>query len=128
MPLATAAALASGLPFLIVRSSAKAYGTARRIEGVYEPGERVLLVEDVVTAGGAALEAVRALRSEGLEVARALCVLDRAEGGAEALAEEGVELRSLLTRADVGWAARNRHSNAGWRRPIALLASARSRR
>ena len=72
--------------------AAKAYGTERRIEGVYEPGERVLLVEDVVTAGGAALEAVRALRAAGLVVERALCVLDREEGGAEALAAEGVEL------------------------------------
>jgi orotate phosphoribosyltransferase len=53
VPLAAAASLASGLPFLIVRSEAKRYGTANRLEGAFEPGERVCLVEDVVTSGGA---------------------------------------------------------------------------
>ena len=57
--LAAAASLASGLPFLIVRKEAKEYGTANRLEGVFEQGERVCLVEDVVTSGGAAVEAVR---------------------------------------------------------------------
>ena len=57
--LAAAASLASGLPFLIVRKAAKEYGTANRLEGVFEPGERVCLVEDVVTSGGAAVEARR---------------------------------------------------------------------
>src|SRR5205823_13106308 len=61
--LAAAASLAGGLPFLIVRSRAKEYGTANRLEGVYEEGECVCLVEDVVTSGGAALEAVEALRA-----------------------------------------------------------------
>ena len=60
--LAAAASLASGLPFLIVRKQAKAYGTGNRLEGVFEPGERVCLVEDVVTSGGAAAEAVLAVR------------------------------------------------------------------
>src|SRR2546428_3178455 len=55
--LAAAASLASGLPFLIVRKEAKGYGTANRVEGAFEPGERVCLVEDVVTSGGAALAA-----------------------------------------------------------------------
>ncbi len=66
VPLAAAASLALGLPFVIVRGAAKEYGTANRLEGVFEPGERVCLVEDVVTAGGAALEAVEALREAGL--------------------------------------------------------------
>ena len=64
-PLAAAASLETGLPFLIVRKEAKDYGTANRLEGVFEPGERVCLVEDVVTSGGAALEAVEALREAG---------------------------------------------------------------
>ena len=64
--LAAAASLESGLPFLIVRKEAKDYGTSNRLEGVFEPGERVCLVEDVVTTGGAALEAVQALREAGL--------------------------------------------------------------
>ena len=66
--LAAAASLESGLPFLIVRKEAKDYGTANRLEGVFEEGECVCLVEDVVTSGGAALEAVEALREAGLVV------------------------------------------------------------
>ena len=65
--LATAASLESGLPFLIVRKESKGYGTDNRIEGAFEAGERVCLVEDVVTSGGAAVMAVQALRAAGLE-------------------------------------------------------------
>ena len=94
--LAAAASLAGRLPFLIVRGEAKAYGTANRLEGVFEPGERVCLVEDVVTSGGAALEAVLALRAAGLLLSTAICVVDREEGGADALARHGVRLRPLF--------------------------------
>ena len=64
--LAASASLASRLPFLIVRKEAKGYGTDNRLEGVFEPGERICLVEDVVTSGGAAVSAVQALREAGL--------------------------------------------------------------
>ena len=99
--LAAAASLASGLPFLIVRDEAKDYGTANRIEGGYEPGERVCLVEDVVTSGGALLESVDALREAGLEVRTAVCVVDREEGGVEALAGREVRLRPLFRAGDI---------------------------
>jgi len=99
--LAAAASLAGGLPFLIVRSQAKEYGTANRLEGVYEEGECVCLVEDVVTSGGAALEAVEALREAGLRVQTAICVVDREEGGVDAMARHGVRLRSLFTASDL---------------------------
>ena len=95
--LAAAASLASGLPFLIVRPEAKAYGTANRVEGPYEQGELVCLIEDVVTSGGALAEAVKAVREAGLEVRNAVCVVDREEGGADALARLGVRLRALYT-------------------------------
>jgi len=101
VPLAAAASLASGLPFVIVRSSAKEYGTGNRIEGVFEPGERVCLVEDVVTAGGAALEAVEALRDAGLIVSTVVCVVDREEGGADALARAAVRLRALFVASEI---------------------------
>ena len=68
MPLAAAAALATGIPFLIVRKATKDYGTEGRIEGVYEAGERVLVVEDVVTTGGALIAAIEALRAADLVV------------------------------------------------------------
>jgi orotate phosphoribosyltransferase len=101
VPLAAAASLASGLPFLIVRGRAKDYGTANRLEGVFEEGELVCLVEDVVTSGGAAIEAVEALREAGLRVANAICVVDREEGGADALARHAVRLRPLFTGAEL---------------------------
>jgi orotate phosphoribosyltransferase len=102
VPLVTALALRDGRAFLIVRGKAKEYGTANRLEGVYEPGQRVLLVEDIVTSGGAALEAVFALRESGLVVETALCVLDREEGGREALAAVGIALHPLFQRAEIG--------------------------
>jgi orotate phosphoribosyltransferase len=99
--LAAAASLASGLPFLIVRKSAKDYGTANRLEGVFEVGERACLVEDVVTSAGAAIEAVEALREAGLEVGTAVCVVDREEGGEDALAEKGVRLQALFRASEL---------------------------
>ena len=101
VPLAAAASLESGLPFVIVRNAAKAYGTGNRLEGVFRPGERVCLIEDVVTAGGAALEAVAALRDAGLLVSTVVCVVDREEGGADALARAAVRLRPLLLASEV---------------------------
>jgi len=99
--LAASASLASGLPFVIVRDSAKQYGTANRLEGPFEQGEVVCLIEDVVTSGGALAEAVAALRDAGLVVRNAVCVVDREEGGADALARLGVRLRSLYRAGDL---------------------------
>jgi orotate phosphoribosyltransferase len=94
--LAASASMASDLPFIIVRGETKEYGTAKRIEGPFERGELVCLVEDVVTSGGALGEAVSALREEGLVVRNAVCVVDREEGGSDALARLGVRLRALF--------------------------------
>ena len=99
--LAAAASLASDLPFVIIRDEAKEYGTANRIEGFFEPGELVCLIEDVVTSGGALLGAVEALREAGLEVRNAVCVVDREEGGVEALADAGVRLRPLFLASEL---------------------------
>ena len=94
--LAASAAMASGLPFIIVRGETKEYGTAKRIEGPYEAGELVCLLEDVVTSGGALADAVSAVRDEGLVVRHAVCVVDREEGGSDALARLGVRLQPLF--------------------------------
>jgi orotate phosphoribosyltransferase len=99
--LTAAASLSSGLPFLIVRGEAKEYGTAKRIEGVYDEGECVCLVEDVVTSGGALLEAVEAVREAGLVVRTAICVVDREEGGADALARHAIRLRPLFRAGEL---------------------------
>ena len=99
--LAAATSLSSGLPFVIVRDAAKEYGTANRLEGPFEEGEVVCLIEDVVTSGGALAEAVAALREAGLVVRNAICVVDREEGGADALARLGVRLRSLYRAGEL---------------------------
>jgi orotate phosphoribosyltransferase len=99
--LAAAASLAARRPFLIVRKERKDYGTEKRLEGVFAAGERVCLVEDVVTSGGAALEAVDVLREAGLECRTAICVVDREEGGVDALARRGVRLRPIFRAADL---------------------------
>jgi len=101
VPLAAAASLAGGLPFVIVRKEAKGYGTENRIEGEFETGELVCLVEDVVTSGGAAISAVEALREAGLRISHAVCVVDREEGGVDELARHAVRLRPLFTASDV---------------------------
>ena len=99
--LAAAASLSSGLPFVIVRGAAKEYGTANRLEGVFEEGELVCLIEDVVTSGGALAEAVGALREAGLVVRNVVCVVDREEGGADALARRGARLVPLFRAGDL---------------------------
>jgi orotate phosphoribosyltransferase len=99
--LAASAALVSGLPFLMIRDAAKEYGTANRIEGAFESGERVCLVEDIVTSGGALLEAVTVVREAGLVVGTAVCVVDREEGGADALARQAVRLRPLFRAGEL---------------------------
>jgi orotate phosphoribosyltransferase len=99
--LAAAASLSSGLPFLLVRKEAKGYGTENRLEGGFSAGEEVCLVEDVVTSGGAAADAVDALRGAGLECRAAVCVVDREEGGADALARKAVRLHALFRAQDI---------------------------
>ena len=101
----TALARHAGLPTAFVRKQAKEYGTARLAEGAEVAGRRVLVVEDVVTSGGQVVLSTKDLRRLGAHVDHALCVIDRQEGGAEALAAEGIKLRALLTRADLEAAA-----------------------
>jgi orotate phosphoribosyltransferase len=97
VPMATMLSQVTGLPAGFVRKQAKPYGTRRLAEGVEVAGRRLVVVEDVVTSGGAVVDSCRALRSEGAEVAVAVCVIDREAGGPANLAEIGVELRPLFT-------------------------------
>lgn len=101
--LAAATSLASGKPFVIVRNSKKAgYGTGKLIEGRLEKGERVVLVEDIATSGGQAIEAARALSEAGAEVDRIVAVIDRLEGARENIERAGFAFDSLLTTDDLG--------------------------
>jgi len=101
IPLAVALSLKTGIPFVMVRKERKEHGTGKLIEGVLCRGEKVLVVEDVVTSAGSSSEAISILRGAGAEVTSVLTVIDRQEGGAERLREIGVELVSLLTAEDV---------------------------
>jgi orotate phosphoribosyltransferase len=111
--LAAATSLRSGLPFLIVRKAAKDYGTGNRLEGAFEPGDCVCLIEDVVTSGGAAAEAVEALRAAGLVCRNAVCVVDREEGGIDALARLAVRMWPIFTASDVAGAAKGQQKAHG---------------
>jgi orotate phosphoribosyltransferase len=93
-----------GLPLVgfLVRKEAKAHGTQRFIEGPVQPGDRVAIVEDVVTTGGSSLLAIERAREFGLVVTQVIAIIDRLEGGAAAFARHGCPFRSLLTIADFG--------------------------
>ena len=96
-----AVSMETGLPMCIVRKEAKGYGTAKAIEGRLVAGERVCLVEDVLTTGGAALAAAEQVRAAGGLIVGLVGVLDREEGAAESLAAAGIPFFPLLKRADV---------------------------
>jgi len=100
--LAAAAAIATGLPFIIVRNARKGYGTGNVFEGVLNPGDRVLLVEDIATTGGQVLEAARAITTAGAAVERIVAVIDRLEGARENIESAGFLFESLFTRTDLG--------------------------
>jgi len=101
--LAAATSLETGRPFVIVRNAKKAgYGTGKLIEGKLEPGERVLLVEDVATSGGQAIEAIKTLRNAGATVDRIVVVIDRMEGAREAIEATELPFDALFTTADFG--------------------------
>jgi orotate phosphoribosyltransferase len=97
------------LDALIVRKEAKGHGTGDWLEGpLPAPGLPVTVLEDVVTSGGSALKAAKLLRQAGYGVRRVVAIVDRREGGEAALAEEGLELRSLfgLEQVAAAWAER----------------------
>jgi orotate phosphoribosyltransferase len=99
--LVAAASLATGLPCLFVRGEAKAYGTAKRIEGPFEPGETVAVIEDVMTSGASAIKAAGALAEAGCRVTRIIGVIDREEGAAEAATTAGYEMVAVFTRSEL---------------------------
>ncbi|HVP39163.1 MAG TPA: orotate phosphoribosyltransferase [Candidatus Saccharimonadales bacterium] len=89
------------LPAFLVRKGTKEHGTGARIEGGLEPGTRVALLEDVVTTGGSALEAAGAVREVGCPIVGVWAVVDREQGGREALAAAGLGLTALFTAREL---------------------------
>jgi len=102
VPLAAALSLETGIPYLIVRRQAKEYGTSRQIEGVWNAGEHVVLVEDVLTTASQAISAAQRLTNLGLLVVRISYVIDREEGAAANIRAAGFEPAPLFTKTELG--------------------------
>lgn len=118
-PLVSAVALQAALAgrdldALIVRKQAKGHGTGAWLEGPLPPaGSRITVLEDVVTTGGSALKAVAQLQEAGYAVERVVAIVDRQEGGAEAMEEAGLDLRSLFLLEEVAATAAGLDGAAG---------------
>lgn len=103
IPMVTALSLETLIPSMFIRKAKKDYGTAAQIEGVHEPGDRIVLVEDVVTTGGQAIEMIHSLRDQGLLIAGVIAVLNRNEGADEAFAAIDLPFWALFSREDFGF-------------------------
>lgn len=105
VPIATMVSARTGLPALFVRKLAKEYGTCKLAEGPDVAGRRVTLVEDVITTGGAVRDATRALREAGAVVGHVVCAIDRSPAGENPLADVGLSVHPVLTKAELDEAA-----------------------
>ena len=101
VPLAAALSLETGIPYVMVRKEKKDHGTGKLIEGVLNKGDKVLVVEDVITSAGSSVNGIATLREEGAVVSDVFSVIDREAGGPEALAEIGVKLSPLVKASDL---------------------------
>ena len=101
IPIATMLSHFTGLPLLFVRKKAKEYGTCKIAEGGTVRGRKLLIVEDVVTSGGAILDAAKALRAEGANLNSVICVIDRESGGSANLAKSDLILTPLFTMSEL---------------------------
>ena len=99
--IATAFSLSTGKPMIYPRKEAKDYGTARQIEGIFNSGETVMVIDDLITTGASKLETIAPLEAAGLKV-KDICVLvDREQGGKKELEEKGYSLHSVLTISEL---------------------------
>lgn len=101
IPVVTALAHVTGLPAAFIRKEPKEYGTAKYAEGAALNNKNVLIVEDVVSSGGAILDSLKMMNADGVYPQTALCVIDRETGGLENLQKAGISLVSLLTMSDL---------------------------
>jgi orotate phosphoribosyltransferase len=96
-----AVSMETGLPLVLVRKEPKGYGTSKQIEGRYEAGDRVTVIEDVVTTGGDSLRSAQVLRDAGVDVIHLVVVLDRGEGGEENIRQAGIPYSPLFRIQDL---------------------------
>ncbi len=96
LPIGVAMALELDRPMIYPRREVKEHGTRRAIEGIFEAGDKALLVDDLITRGGSKLEAIETLQAADMEVEDVLVLIDREQGGSEDLAEQGYQLHAVL--------------------------------
>jgi orotate phosphoribosyltransferase len=96
-----AVSMETGLPLVLVRKEPKGYGTSKQIEGRFDAGDRVTVIEDVVTTGGDSLRSAQVLRDAGVEVIHLVVVLDRGEGGEENIRQAGIPYSPLFRLAEL---------------------------
>ena len=101
IPVVTMLSQVTGLPCAFIRKEAKAYGTCKYAEGPSLVGKQVAIIEDVVSSGGAILDALEKLEADGVRPNSIICVIDRQTGGKENLAKAGYELTSVLTMEEI---------------------------
>ena len=97
LPIGTAVALELGVPLMYPRKEVKSYGTGRAIEGEFVPGERVVVLDDLITTGGSKIKAIAPLKEAGLQVQDIVVLIDREQGGREKLAAHGYRLHAVFT-------------------------------
>jgi orotate phosphoribosyltransferase len=96
-----AVSMETGLPLILVRKEPKGYGTAKQLEGRTAPGDKVTVIEDVVTTGGDSLRSIQVLQEAGMDVIHLVVVLDRGEGGEENIRNAGIPYSPLFRIADL---------------------------
>lgn len=101
LTIGTAVSLVTDRPLIYPRKEVKEYGTGQTVEGAFNPGETAIVIEDLVTKGGSALKAIKALEAAGLRVAQVVVLIDREEGGREVLQEAGYGLRAALKLSQI---------------------------
>mgnify|MGYP005667336357 CR=1 FL=1 len=101
IPFASTIAYLMNKPFIYIRQAKKLHGRERRVEGLLSPGDRVLLIDDLITTGSSLLKAAKAIVAEGGIVKDAVVLLDREEGGKERLSKEGISLRAVFKISEI---------------------------
>jgi len=101
IPIATAISLQSNLPCAFIRKKAKDYGTKKVNEGADINGKNIVIIEDVITSGGQVILSAKDLREAGANILCCICVINRQQGGSEALSEAGIPLISLFTMEEL---------------------------
>lgn len=101
VPLAAIASVKADIPYIIIRKKEKEYGTSNSIEGRLNKGEKIVIIEDIITTGNSSIEAIDQVRNQGGIVEDIIVVIDRQDGGKENLEKNGVNVHSLVLAEEI---------------------------